>query len=366
MQAPRDAPLDLSVLDYVDHPVFAVRKQDGVPYFIEINEAACHLLGRSRDDVVGQTAETLFPGMLGTALHSTFGQTLETGVTSVEEHELSLQGADCLVRISLKPLNKPPNETPLLIGSIANLSGTQIIRNMRSAAETVAGEMEQFINLAAHDLRSPMQQVKQVAALLRRDFVDMGDGKVELIDLLEKLGESAMGLIGDVLSQAQAAEVPRTEENFDFGALMEEVIGLLDPSRQHIIRYETAMMDTDRVATQIILRNLIDNAIKYAACEPDETYAPLVLKVSVDQHRNDMIAFSIKDNGNGFTARALKYLKDGQLKTGSGFGLLGVRRLLHTRGGELLVAHTENGRGAIVKFMLPGRIGSSGKSKDVA
>ena len=226
---------------------------------------------------------------------------------------------------------------------------------MRTELDTINNELETYVSLAAHDLRAPMRNVAQIADLLREDFQDLGDGKLDLINLLEDIGKKATRLIGDVLSHAEA--VSRVEEisEFSFGDLVRDILALLDPTGSCVVVCSEATVRGDKTATQIILRNLVDNAMKYfesPASGPDAV--PLQLDIRILASDDDYFYVSVADNGSGFSDPARLFLDSGELRCDSGYGLLGVRRLITARGGSLSVANREEGSGAEVSFSLPG------------
>ena len=69
-----------------------------------------------------------------------------------------------------------------------------------------------------------------------------------------------------------------------------------------------------------------------------------------------MVAVTLSDNGRGFSDPALLLLDGGALRHDSGFGLFGARRLIHSRGGRLLVTRAADRSGASVTFSLRGKI----------
>jgi len=115
----------------------------------------------------------------------------------------------------------------------------------------------------------------------------------------------------------------------------------------------------DRTATQIALRNLVENAIKYSnpqgsGPQSDDAGFQLELKLCISTSENGFFCVSVEDNGVGFSDPALVFLDGGEMRTDSGFGLLGVRRLIHSRGGRLAVNNRAQSDGAEVSFSLPG------------
>ena len=136
----------------------------------------------------------------------------------------------------------------------------------------------------------------------------------------------------------------------------EEIMALLDPMGQTAIQFDDAVITGDRTATQIILRNLIDNAMKNAN---GKATFKLRLTIRVETVGAKFLKISVYDNGSGFSDPALAFLNNGKARTDSGFGLLGVRRLIHARGGTILVTNRSSTTGAKIQFSLPGTIAMS-------
>ncbi len=78
------------------------------------------------------------------------------------------------------------------------------MQSVESDAESRIREMEQYIAMAAHDLRTPMINVRLIAEFLKEGFKYLGDGKLQMIEDLAKISDKATSLISDVLAHAQA------------------------------------------------------------------------------------------------------------------------------------------------------------------
>ena len=346
--------------DLVEHAIFVLQPdRSGVPRYAGMNRFALGLVGKTLCDVVGKTAIEVYPGRLGKIAYEQHEAALSA--TTPRSYEILLPFGDGQrrVRTVLTPDLDDQNKIVRLIGSSTDISGNQLLSEMQAGASTLNSEMEDFINLAAHDLRAPMQNVSTIADMLREDFQDMGDGKLELIDMLEDIGTKAMELIGDVLAHAQASSSVMGVTQFDLADLLREIMGLLDPMEQCKISINAGVIEGDRTATQIILRNLVDNAIKYALRCADEVDNSEVTRLHLTISLRDLdglFEVSVKDNGLGFSDSSILFLSGGQLFADSGFGMLGVRRLIHARGGTLAAANAPDRDGAIVTFALPGRV----------
>lgn len=352
--------IDKTLLDLIEHPVFILKPdQDGVPRYAAYNAFACSALGKPEAEVIGQTAAELYPGRLGKIAFNHHREAVKSGTGSVYEIRLPLSGQQRLIRTTLRPVVNAEGTVERIIGSSTDISGGQIFREMKTEMETITNEFEEFVSLAAHDLRTPMRNVSQVAEMLREDFQDLGDGKIELIGVLEDVGEKALRLISDVLAHAQATSSVKEMVEFDFGDLAAEVSAVLDPLNDCQIRFTSGKMEGDRTAVQIILRNLVDNSIKHARpvnTPAGDTNGLSKVKLTIDAKdlQNGYFEVEVRDNGAGFSEAALQFLNGGALRVDSGFGLLGVRRLITARGGSVRVENIETTDGAIVAFTLPG------------
>ncbi|MEM9060258.1 MAG: ATP-binding protein [Pseudomonadota bacterium] len=357
----RDA--DWHLFDLVAHPVFVlVADEDGIPRYRGFNKFACNVLGRDEAEVIGKTAREIYSGRLGEIAYQHHVEAFRSGMPRSYELSLPISSLPRRICTTLEPYRDESNRVTAFVGSSEDVTGGDIVREIETDLDMMTREMEDFVSLAAHDLRSPITQVHAIADLLREDFKDLGDGKIELIDLLEDVGAKAMELISDVLSHAQATSTRQQIMEFDLAALCRDLLVMLDPLDQCVCEVGETWIYGDRNATQIVLRNLIDNALKHARPNADaialsgEPAQPVQLNVLATTGVDGMINIQIRDSGAGFSGSTLKFLGGGDFSPDSGFGLLGVRRLIRARGGSLTAMNAGNGKGAIVAFSLPGRL----------
>lgn len=348
--------LDADLLDLIEHPVFVLEPDPaGMPRYVAFNAYACKVLGRPVTEILGRTAAEVYAGRLGETVFAHHVETMRSGIPVAYETRLPVLGSERLVRTTLRPVCDEGGAVLRLVGSSVDVSGGQIPHQVRAELATRTNEMQDYIELAAHDLRAPMRNVTYIAEMLRDGFQDLGDGKLELIDLLEDIGQKASTLIGDVLSHAQACSLARETVQFDFAQLVWDVLAVLDPLGRCVIQLDADRVEGDRAATQIILRNLIDNALRCFDAE-----ASVADKLTLEIHLNDLedgfFEITISDDGPGLSDPALLFFETGELRVDSGFGLLGVRRLIHARGGSVKAMNRSGGPGAVIAVTLPGRL----------
>ncbi len=352
---PVDAPLSVdprfAQLDLISSAIFVLETdEEGEPRYVAFNAFARNVSGRPLSDYIGRTAAEVYGGTMGRTALQRHREVVASGQAITYEIELPLAGKTRAVRTTLTPFRSEGSSKWLIYGTTKDLSQERSAREARVKFDTIATEMEQFITMAAHDLRTPMRNMEQIAQLLRDNFVDHGDGKVELIDLIEEVASKSMDLITDVLNHAHAVDVADTTERFNFAALCRDICDVLDPHGQHRFTYPSVEVYADRTAYQIGLRNLIDNAIKYGGRDS------LHVDVSLRQGGDGLLDLEIGDNGNGFHNSALEFLNGGKFRTDSGYGLLGVRRMVLARGGKMTAGNRITGAGVVVRFSLPGEL----------
>lgn len=233
------------------------------------------------------------------------------------------------MRTTLTPVTDDTGPVKLIYGSIFDISAEHRAAELEVSLQTLNSEVEQFVSMAAHDLRAPMRNVSLLAEMLRDGFVDDGDGKIELLNMLEDVARKAMGLISDVLSHANATGTKESKKTFAFHDLCLEICDILDPHATGIYTFTPTQVHTDKAVLQIALRNVVENAIKN--CEG----AHLHLDINITQHTKKLLQVQLHNNGSGFSAPALRFFDDGRFRVDSGYGLLGIKRLLTARGGTI-------------------------------
>lgn len=339
----------LLCLDFVSTPVFALDVSDeGVPIYSAYNKAALAKSGYKLEDILGKTALEIYAGHGGQAAYARHLQVISGGQPYSYELSLPLAGEIRQIKTTLEPIIDERGHVYRLIGTSLDITEEKLGLESKATVDTITSEMEDFITMAAHDLRTPMRNVQHIADMLREDFTDLGDGKLDLISLMEDVALKATNLISDVLSHAQATKAPDEVVSFQFGELCQEICDILDPLGNHSIEFEDAYIVGDKTAYQIVLRNLLDNAIKHGAKRN------LIVDITLVPATAEMIEVTVRDNGKGFENPGIAFLSGGKMRTDSGFGLLGIKRMVLARNGRINASTPDVGHGSEISFTLPG------------
>ncbi len=239
------------------------------------------------------------------------------------------------------------------------LRRAQELAELANELGRVNKELEAFSYSVSHDLRAPMRHISgYVDMVLDLERPSLSERGLRYLGSVKDAAHFAGQLVDALLEFAHMgraalhpAEVP-TGELVD--ALVRELMSQ-HPERQveWQVQHPLPGMWADPVLLQMILRNLLDNALKYSR---DRDVARITVRAIGDDQRHGL---EVADNGVGFNMKyvgklfgVFQRLHTQEEFDGTGIGLANVRRIVERHGGEVR-AHGEIGAGARFGFVLP-------------
>ena len=222
---------------------------------------------------------------------------------------------------------------------------------------------DKFLNMAIHDLRSPLSIIKGYLDLLRSDEMDVPQQQ-QVLNILEKNTSGMLYLVNDLLgiSKINHQKMHLELELVDVEILLRELIDgakiLADRKDMKLcldIPSTLPMLVVDPRRLLEILHNLLSNAIKFS-----ERGKTVVVKGSVNLKE---FLFEVIDQGQGIPKEELSRLfigferistKATEGEPCTGLGLAIVKRLVELHGGSVSV-RSELGVGSNFSFTLPMR-----------
>jgi len=217
-------------------------------------------------------------------------------------------------------------------------------------------ELDQFAYVASHDLRAPLRAVDHLATWIAEDAAALlpPTSQKHLRQLRERVARMDQ-LLNDLLTYARIGRADGKVETVSIAALLADIITFLAPPMGFQIRSTSVLpvFDTLRVPLELVIRNLISNAIKHH-------HQPTQGKVEIAvQDLGDFWEFCIGDNGPGIAAQyhdrifgLFQTLQSRDQVEGSGMGLAIVKKAVEQRGGAIRVESTE-GQGTTFYFTWP-------------
>lgn len=236
----------------------------------------------------------------------------------------------------------------------------EIIRKMeqyRADLERSNHDLEQFANIVAHDLKSPLRAITQHLMLIRSRSEHSLDEKSSRSLGFAVEGATRMRVLIDALFEYARIGFAAP----DFGAVnletllkqtMYDLSAVIEERNAEITHDPLPVVRGDSILLSQVLQNLISNAIKYCQEVPR-------IHVSASQEGNSW-SISVKDNGIGIPSSQyqqifaiFRRLHQAEEYPGIGLGLAICDRIVKQHGGKINVI-SEQGKGSCFQFTLPG------------
>lgn len=230
------------------------------------------------------------------------------------------------------------------------------------ARQIVQNQLQKnFIDSVTHELKTPLTSLKLYIETLKKHELSK-DKKDFFLNTMLKDVDRLDNLVNHVL---EAAKLENIHKNYKFKELdlqslisgcAESIISRYNISQDAIsLNVEPLMIKSDPVALQLIIMNLLDNAVKYS----NENIKVIV---AANTSKDQKVDITIQDFGEGIPKSELKnifrrfYRTAEHLsgnKKGSGLGLFIVNETIKNIKGKIEVYSEGKGKGTLFRISLP-------------
>jgi PAS domain S-box-containing protein len=232
-------------------------------------------------------------------------------------------------------------------------------RNSLEQVNQLNEQRANFISIACHHLRTPLNVVSFSNSLLQECIDEQTTAKTRsLLNHIQIAVEKLSQMLNDILlfAQAQAAKLNFETKPIDLVRFCNELVAQMQMSSAHnpinfVSQCNSLSADVDQELLEHILKNLLDNAIKYS---PTGSAVDLQLACEHEQ-----VIFQVIDRGIGIIAADKQRLfepfyrgKNINNLSGTGLGLAIVKNLVDLHGGQIAV-ESEVGVGTTVTIVFP-------------
>ena len=234
----------------------------------------------------------------------------------------------------------------------------------RIEAEESNRHKSEFVARMSHEMRTPLNGVLGVAALLKRSD-NLDDREQQLLEVISDSGQVLLRLIDDILdlSKLDSGTFDVVCEDFNLRSLIAECVRIIEPAAtEKGLEVRTLAPTTsvptlrgDPVRIKQILLNLLTNAVKFT----EEGHVEIDYGVR-SQPRQVAVYLGVSDTGVGIDNDKLDqifnrfYQVDGGTTRkygGAGLGLAITQKLVETMGGSVQVA-SQKGHGTTFRIRL--------------
>jgi two-component system, OmpR family, sensor histidine kinase VicK len=233
---------------------------------------------------------------------------------------------------------------------------------------------KEFINIAAHELRSPIQPILGLTEIIRRNEKD--PKQKELLDVVERNAKRLKHLTEDILdvTKIESNSLHLNKQEFD---LKDLVINTIQDYRNQMITTTTTAVDDNNNTNKIrsaydyndtkilvhadkhrinqVLSNLISNSIKFTK----DAEGTISIRIKRDDNKNSdnkSVTVAVKDTGTGIDPQIMPRLFTKfatKSDTGTGLGLFISKSIVEAHGGRIWAENNSDGKGATFCFSLP-------------
>lgn len=226
---------------------------------------------------------------------------------------------------------------------------------------------DKFLSILAHDLKGPIGSVSETTKVILDNIDDFSKEYLEkFISVCNRTFSNVYKLLDDLLawSRAQRNLIVYHKEPFDHFSYFNNVLHLFKPMADNksitidIVMNEKMIIEADKETSNIILRNLVSNAIKFTPQNGS-------IRISGEKflkEKKEYAKISIQDSGIGMHADKMNKLFKVNKKIssaegtdnekGTGLGLILCKEFVEKNGGEIWVESEEN-KGSTFYFTLP-------------
>lgn len=201
-------------------------------------------------------------------------------------------------------------------------------------------ELEEFVNVASHDLKSPLRQVKLLSRWAKEALeTETEDDPVECLERIEESVSKMTILIDDLLSYAHAGSEEGRLERLDSVALVKSVLSVAGVPDGIKVRVEGEFGEllTFGSPLRTCLRNLLSNAVKHH----DRGSGLIIIRLS---ETDDHVRIEVEDDGPGIPSvyhekifLMFETLGRNKGKPSTGLGLSFIKKTVETFGGAISV-----------------------------
>jgi signal transduction histidine kinase len=219
---------------------------------------------------------------------------------------------------------------------------------------------KEFINMAAHELRTPIQPILGLTDVLLDKASDPHQS--QLLEVIMRNARRLQRLSGDILdvSKIESSSLKLSKTPMELNEVIQTVINdfengsKLERNKNVKIFFQPkdsiiVYVDKDRIFQ--VLSNLLNNALKFTK------HGTVMININLDDRENNKaVKVTIQDSGIGITQELMPNLFSKFVTSsynGTGLGLFISKGIIEAHGGRIWAENNSNGVGASFSFSLP-------------
>jgi two-component system sensor histidine kinase KdpD len=289
---------------------------------------------------------------------------IATGWGLVESLAASVAGIVCFNVLFLPPVGRLTiAATENWVAFVTFVVTAVVASELSSTAKRRAREAARrqlksaMLDAVAHEFKTPLTAIK--AAVTSLLSAAPAAERRELLEIVDEETDRLTSMVTEAIQVAriEAGRIELRKEAGSIASVIQEALSRMKTSLEsRAVEVQAAptlpAVAADRELLLIVLRQLLDNAVKYSP--PD---SPIVIRAGV---QDQWMEVTVADGGPGLTRSEARRVFDEFYRgsaaagrvPGSGMGLAIARRILQAHGGDIRV-QSRPGQGSEFQFRLP-------------
>ncbi len=223
---------------------------------------------------------------------------------------------------------------------------------------------KEFINIAAHELRTPIQPILGLTEAIYSKVKD--EKQLLILEVIIRNAKRLKRLTDNLLdiTKIESQSLLLKKEKLNLNILISEVLKdyVKKQKNQQKIKIvydlknkEDINIEADRDRLGQVIHNLLDNALKFTT-QTQQMIFVIIDKKNEGKEKEEVIV-SVKDTGEGISNKILSKLftkfATSDPTSGTGLGLYICKNIIEAHGGRIWAENNSGEKGAIFSFTLP-------------
>jgi signal transduction histidine kinase len=235
--------------------------------------------------------------------------------------------------------------------------------------------MDEFIKVAAHELRTPIQPILGLSEIIRCK-VDNKEHRKSL-DVIIRNSKRLQQLTEDILdvSKIESGSLILNKEKFNLEDMIRDILrdyshNIESKNDNLKLSYKsreedgTFIIEGYKSRLSQVISNLLSNAIKFTS----EGSIDVIVEIK-DNNNENIVVVRVRDTGTGIHSEIFprlfsKFATKSRTGGGTGLGLFISKSIIEKHGGRIWAENNSDGRGATFSFTLPILVSSEPLSKN--
>ncbi|HET7149030.1 MAG TPA: ATP-binding protein [Candidatus Nitrosopolaris sp.] len=226
---------------------------------------------------------------------------------------------------------------------------------------------KEFIHIAAHELRNPIQPILGISEVMRAKITD--PEQIEMLDVTIRNAKRLRRLTEDILDVSKIESqkpLQLNKEEFNLTEFLQNTVGdfkkeisrdndynnskNIDPSiKLEVLSSEGDIINVhaDKSRINQVITNLLSNAVKFTNQGN--------ITITAQKTNDGIVIISVKDSGSGIDPGIMPRLFTKfatRSASGTGLGLFISKGIIESHGGRIWAQNNLNGKGATFSFSL--------------